>query len=187
MRLDLRYLCISIVIIRSISALIVKKQLTTRWKIARKMSSIKFGPFDIHEGQIFYESDLCYGLVNLKPIVPGHVLIIPKRVVARFTEMTPEEVNDLYSSVHRLAPKLEARYGASALNIAMQDGPIAGQSVPHVHVHMLPRKPGDFKRNDDVYEELDNQKLDKELEAERKPRSLEEMSIEASDLRTLLH
>jgi diadenosine tetraphosphate (Ap4A) HIT family hydrolase len=37
----------------------------------------------------------------------------------------------------------------------MQDGPAAGQTVPHVHIHVLPRKPGDFEKNDDVYDELD--------------------------------
>ena len=36
-----------------------------------------------------------------------------------------------------------------------QDGPAAGQTVPHVHIHVLPRKPGDFEKNDEVYDELD--------------------------------
>ena len=147
--------------------------------------TVLFGAYSIEKAQIFYESSLCYGLVNLKPIIPGHVLIIPKRVCARFADLTPEEVGDLYSSVHKLAPKLEAKYGCSALNIAMQDGKDAGQSVAHVHVHMLPRKPGDFERNDDVYEELDRQELDKVLEAERKPRTMEQMANEANELRPI--
>ncbi len=40
--------------------------------------------------------------------------------------------------------------------ILMQDGAHAGQSVPHVHIHVLPRRPGDFKNNDDVYDAIDN-------------------------------
>ena len=51
-----------------------------------------FGPHKLSPGQLFYESKLSYGVVNLKPIVPGHVLLIPKRVVARFADMTPAEV-----------------------------------------------------------------------------------------------
>lgn len=41
-----------------------------------------------------------------------------------------------------------------------QDGPQAGQSVPHVHIHCLPRRPGDFKRNDDIYDAIDNADID---------------------------
>jgi bis(5'-adenosyl)-triphosphatase len=37
----------------------------------------------------------------------------------------------------------------------LQDGPAAGQTVPHVHIHVLPRRPGDFEKNDEVYDELD--------------------------------
>jgi bis(5'-adenosyl)-triphosphatase len=40
--------------------------------------------------------------------------------------------------------------------LIMQDGQDAGQSVPHVHVHVLPRRPGDFHRNDDVYDAIDD-------------------------------
>lgn len=73
------------------------------------------------------------------------------------------------------------------------DGPAAGQSVPHLHVHVLPRKEGDFANNDEVYDAIDDkanayrpreasgQKLD--MEAERRLRSTEEMSAEAAQLR----
>lgn len=96
-------------------------------------------------------------------------------------------MSDLFSSVHYISSILERHYNAEALNIAIQDGPVAGQSVPHVHVHMLPRKHGDFERNDDVYTELENQNLDAALHAEipRRSRSLEEMAAEALTLRLL--
>ncbi len=101
--------------------------------------------------------------------------------------MTTEEVSDLFLSVYKISPILENHYQAKALNIAIQDGKAAGQSVPHVHVHMLPRIPGDFKRNDDIHEEIENQNLDKvfDPDIERKPRTLEEMAAEALRLREL--
>jgi bis(5'-adenosyl)-triphosphatase len=101
--------------------------------------------------------------------------------------MSPEEVSDLFLSVHKIAPVLEHHYHAEALNIAIQDGRAAGQSVPHVHVHMLPRVPGDFERNDDIYTEIENQRLDRAFhpDAERRPQTLEEMSAEAFVLRKL--
>jgi diadenosine tetraphosphate (Ap4A) HIT family hydrolase len=60
-----------------------------------------------------------------------------------------------------------------------------GQSVAHVHVHLLPRKPDDFKVMDDVYEELDNQNLNEVFgpTKERLARSIEEMAAECVILR----
>ena len=61
---------------------------------------IKFGPYDITPSSIFFESKFCYGLVNLKPIVPGHVLIIPKNVVKRCGDLSLEEATDLLQNTN---------------------------------------------------------------------------------------
>lgn len=144
-----------------------------------------FGPWTLAPSQIFFESALSYGLVNLKPIVPGHVLVIPKRVAPRFTELTAEEVTDLFLSVQTVSKTLEKAYSVDALNIAMQDGVASGQSVPHTHVHILPRKPNDFAENDQVHREIENQRLDTVFrqDEDRRSRSPEEMAEEATFLR----
>lgn len=85
----------------------------------------------------------------------GHVLISPVRVVRRFADLSPDEVADLWGLAQLVGKTLEPHYGAQSLTLAIQDGPDAGQTVPHVHIHVLPRKPGDFKKNDEVYDELD--------------------------------
>jgi len=102
-----------------------------------------FGPHTLHPLQVFFESALSIGIVNIKPIVPGHVLVIPKRVEQRIMDLSAEEYKDLFETVRHIAPKLEKHYGAEALNIAIQDGAKSGQSVPHVHVHIVPRKSGE--------------------------------------------
>lgn len=56
--------------------------------------------------------------------------MVPKRLVARFTELAPEEVNDLFQSVQTIGRVVERIYGGSSLTVAIQDGPEAGQSVP---------------------------------------------------------
>lgn len=149
------------------------------------MPVLKFGQFIISRSQMFYESLHSFGIVNIKPIVPGHILVIPKRVTERCADLSKEEFLDLWTCVHHIAPILEEHYGCSALNMAIQDGEAAGQSVHHVHVHILPRKFGDFERNDQVYKELDQQQLSSVFEGERLPRSMEIMSAEALDLRAL--
>ena len=117
-----------------------------------------FGRFKISPSQIFYHSttQLTSAIVNLRPIVPGHVLVIPQRVVPKLSQLTTEEYDDLWRSVRIVQNALEKHYDAGGFNVAVQDGKEAGQSVPHVHVHILPRIKGDFERNDDVYDALED-------------------------------
>ncbi|KAH9810340.1 diadenosine tetraphosphate hydrolase [Melampsora americana] len=147
-----------------------------------------FSSFDVSD-QVFYESEHSFGIVNLKPIVNGHVLIIPKRnSIKRLNQLNEIELIDLFKSVQIVSNKLESIYGCNSLTISIQDGLDAGQSVPHLHVHILPRKPNDFKPNDEIYDHLNkfqanpnvfNGQVDNE---ERKPRSQEEMKSEANHL-----
>ncbi|GAA6008677.1 hypothetical protein JCM11491_003395 [Sporobolomyces phaffii] len=126
------------------------------------LSSFRFASFKI-PNQVFYQSPLSLGIVNLKPLVPGHVLVIPKRVVPRFRDLTGDEVTDLFKSVHEISRVIEREFKAQALNVALQDGPLAGQSVPHVHVHIIPRRAKDFEPIDEMYTALDSKDLDSEF------------------------
>ncbi|EFJ39318.1 hypothetical protein VOLCADRAFT_71460, partial [Volvox carteri f. nagariensis] len=152
----------------------------------------KFGPHTIPGSHVFVLSNLCYGFVNLKPVVPGHVLVSTKRVVQRFTDLTPDEVSDLWLLAQRIGKTVEAHYGAQSLTLAIQDGAFAGQTVPHVHIHVLPRKAGDFPRNDQVYDAIDHKAADSgpgeklDLDKERRVRTHVEMAEEAAELRALL-
>ena len=83
-------------------------------------------------------------LVNLKPLLPGHVLVCPRRVAPRLSDLTSDEVSDLFLTVQCVSQVIERIYKASGLNIAMQDGADAGQSVPHVHTHIVPRQKADL-------------------------------------------
>ncbi|KAJ5437513.1 Histidine triad (HIT) protein [Penicillium cf. griseofulvum] len=103
---------------------------------------IYFGPFMVTP-QVFHTTPLTFALVNLKPILPGHVLVSPRRIVPRVTDLTPAETSDLFLTVRRVGRMVERVYGATSLNIAVQDGAHAGQSVPHVHAHIIP---GDLGR-----------------------------------------
>ncbi|KAJ5505008.1 Histidine triad (HIT) protein [Penicillium fimorum] len=123
---------------------------------------IYFGPFTVTP-QVFHITPLTFALVNLKPILPGHVLVSPRRVVPRVTDLTPAETSDLFLTVRRVGRMVERVYGATSLNIAIQDGVHAGQSVPHVHAHIIPRKAADLDHAggmDAVYDLLDGDEGD---------------------------
>lgn len=165
---------------------------------------MQFGKFRIAPSQIFYNSPskLSSAIVNLRPIVPGHVLVIPTRVVPLLKDLTDEEYNDMWKTVRLVQNMLTQKYGSDAFNVAVQDGKAAGQSVPHVHVHILPRKEGDFERNDDVYDELqdwaptidlskEKKKQSVELDVpddnDRKDRTMEQMEEEAFSYRSIIN
>ncbi|XP_077429581.1 bis(5'-adenosyl)-triphosphatase isoform X1 [Vanacampus margaritifer] len=147
------------------------------------MSTLRFGQHLIKASAVFLQTELSFALVNRKPVVPGHVLVCPLRQVERFRDLRPDEVKDLFSTTQRVANLVEKHFNATSLTIAIQDGPEAGQTVKHVHVHVLPRKAGDFERNDSVYDEL--QKHDgQDEDVPSKWRSEEEMAAEAFILRS---
>ncbi|KAG9443386.1 hypothetical protein H6P81_014726 [Aristolochia fimbriata] len=138
-----------------------------------------FGPYKIHPKEVFYSTQLSYAMVNLRPLLP----------VKRFVDLSPEETSDLWLSAQQVGGRLEQHYNASSITFAIQDGPQAGQTVPHVHIHIIPRKANDFEKNDEIYDAMDvkekelKDKLD--LDKERTDRSMDEMAKEADELRVL--
>ena len=119
--------------------------------------------------QVFYNTPLSYCLVNIKPLLPGHVLVISNRMVPRLTDLTTNEVTDLFTTVQKVQRMLakvyfkpEAEVGRvgtpedGAFNVAMQDGISAGQTVPHVHVHIIPR-PRDSPQGDEIYDRIESE------------------------------
>ena len=103
-------------------------------------SNVTFGPSAVDASQVFFESGTCRALVNLKPLVAGHVLVVPKAVVPTLGEMDEALHRDLWRAARRVHAMITEEYGATGANVAVQDGAAAGQSVPHAHVHVLPRR-----------------------------------------------
>ena len=108
---------------------------------------MRFGKFLIPTNSIFFRGKKSAAFVNLRPIVPGHVLVMPERIVPTMDELTEEEYVDMWKSVRIVQSALRHKYDATAFNVAVQDGRAAGQSVPHVHVHILPRKVSCFNHS----------------------------------------
>lgn len=88
-------------------------------------------------------NELVWAIPTNIPIVPGHLLILPVRCVAIFDELTNAERSALFAMMSELMQALKAEFGAIGFNVAWNQGELAGQSVPHFHLHLLPRKEGD--------------------------------------------
>jgi diadenosine tetraphosphate (Ap4A) HIT family hydrolase len=77
------------------------------------------------------------------PISPGHTLIIPKRHVDSFFEISQEERDALLDLLDQAKKVIDAELSPDSFNIGINDGPAAGQTVPHLHIHLIPRFKGD--------------------------------------------
>ena len=77
------------------------------------------------------------------PIVPGHILICPRRCVDNFNDLTTEEVTAIFDLQKKLKKSLQETFNAEGFNYAWNEGEVGGQAVPHFHLHMLPRTTGD--------------------------------------------
>jgi len=87
-----------------------------------------------------------YGLVvrDAFPVSPGHTLIIPKRHVGSFFDLSSDEREDLMSLLATAKANVEAEFKPDSYNIGINDGPAAGQTVPHLHIHLIPRYKDDM-------------------------------------------
>ena len=90
------------------------------------------------------ERDLVVALLDIQPINPGHTLVIPRRHVCAFTDLTTEEVEQLALIGQSIAAALKARVPhCEGVSLLLADGEAAGQEVPHAHLHVIPRRAGD--------------------------------------------
>ena len=86
---------------------------------------------------------LAVAIRDMFPISPGHTLIIQKRHVSTFFDTTAEERLAMFELMDKAKRGLDAELKPAAYNIGVNDGPAAGQTVPHLHVHLIPRYAGD--------------------------------------------
>lgn len=89
------------------------------------------------------ENDLAFAFLGNMPIVIGHTLVIPKRHVAKYEQLTEEEMRAIEDLRVKILDALSKTFGSGGFNFAWNDGKVAGQSVPHFHLHIVPRKEGD--------------------------------------------
>ena len=95
------------------------------------------------ERDIIASSSLSVAFFDGFPVSPGHALIIPKRHVASFFDLSKEEQRDLLNLADRVKRIVEERYHPDGYNIGINVGEAAGQSIFHVHMHLIPRYQGD--------------------------------------------
>lgn len=89
------------------------------------------------------EGELWYAFLDIFPRREGHTLVIPKQNVRHLSELSESMRNALFTGVVKVQEILSKYFETDDFTVCIHDGPLAGQEVPHVHVHVLPRLPSD--------------------------------------------
>jgi len=90
-----------------------------------------------------HETDDVLAFLDANPLAPGHTLVIPKAHAQHVGDLDDDLASDLFAAVTELTPRVQAAVDAEGANVGINDGEAAGQEVPHVHVHVIPRFEGD--------------------------------------------
>lgn len=148
------------------------------------VESYPFGQVVINNYQVFLQTNYTFAFINHRPIFPGHVLVAPLRTSAkRLCHLDPQERNDFFMVVQKVQSAIENTFNVTSSTLAIQDGKDAGQSIEHLHCHIVPRKATDFEgKSDQIYIELLNHDKD-----DRVPLTKDEMTQIAMKLRHVIN
>lgn len=96
------------------------------------------------DGRVAFVEPLFKGLWDAFPVTEGHLLLVPHRHVPSWSDLHVSEQAALTSGIEQARALISARCGADGFNVGFNDGKAAGQTVPHFHLHIIPRRHGDM-------------------------------------------
>ena len=92
---------------------------------------------------VVYEDDAILAFLDVGPLAEGHLLVIPRDHYAKLTDVPPARCAQVASALPFLGRAVLQVTGAEGFNVLVNEGRVAGQVVPHVHFHVIPRKSDD--------------------------------------------
>jgi histidine triad (HIT) family protein len=110
---------------------------------------------------VVHSDDTVIAFLDIRPVNAGHLLVVPREHAAGLADLDPAAGSAVFAVAQRLAGALRAcGVPCEGVNLFLADGEVAGQEVPHVHLHVLPRLPGDGFRLDVKFLSPDRADLD---------------------------
>lgn len=100
---------------------------------------------NMEQERVLAENELCFAIRDGFPVSDGHTLIIPKRHVANYFDLTDEEVMAMQVMMKKFKSQLDTELSPDGYNIGINVNEAAGQTVFHVHMHLIPRYKGDVE------------------------------------------
>ncbi|MFH1661546.1 MAG: HIT family protein [Candidatus Falkowbacteria bacterium] len=90
-----------------------------------------------------YEDENVLAFLDIAPVNPGHTLVIPKKHYTNMEEIPDDELHYVISAVKKVGKSIKYGLEVEGYNIGLNNDPVAGQVVPHIHFHVMPRREGD--------------------------------------------
>src|SRR5690349_21483241 len=122
-----------------VSAILYRLKTTPVRNFYQASISCPFCDTRMIENQQVYTGKWVSGLLNYKPLSEGHTLLVPRRHVSRLEDLTPEEWLEMQEVSQKFQKAFKELYGKEDYILIIQNGPNGGQTVPHLHFHMIPR------------------------------------------------
>jgi diadenosine tetraphosphate (Ap4A) HIT family hydrolase len=97
----------------------------------------------IESGDVTYEDGSAVAFPDGRPVTPGHTLVVATRHEPSFLRLTEAEAGDVWRLARRVCEDLQRQYEITGFNLGINVGGAAGQTIPHVHMHIIPRHEGD--------------------------------------------
>lgn len=140
----------------------LREHLAIRWVRRDELRTLDWAPADlpiverlmettacpfcrVPKDQRFYDGTYVFGIWDSHPVSPGHALLIPKRHAPTWFDASPEEKSELLSAIDAARAAIERTHSPDGYNIGVNVGAAAGQTVFHLHVHVIPRYKGDVR------------------------------------------
>ena len=147
-------------------------------RIVSGRQSVDDCPFcHVNTQVVIEENDLFRAIYNQSPIVPGHSLVVPQYHVPRLLDMGADDIPGFFSFARQVTSLLVNVYDADGFDWIIQEGEAAGQTVPHLHLHVIPRLSGDLGSPGSWFEKLTGTRVAVDS-ADRRKLSREEMRNE---------
>jgi len=100
---------------------------------------------DNKKHEIIIENDFCYARWDNFPVSKGHLEIVPKEHINSFFDISSDQLNQIYSLLKEAKEIVQNKYNPDGYNIGINENESAGRTIPHLHIHLIPRYKGDVE------------------------------------------
>lgn len=90
-----------------------------------------------------YEDEQVVAILDIKPVHAGHILVLPKKHVANLEEISETDLSAVITVVKKIGGLLKEKLNYAGYNVVENNDPVAGQEIPHLHFHLIPRLEND--------------------------------------------
>jgi histidine triad (HIT) family protein len=95
------------------------------------------------DAYVFYESKNFLAVLDIHPHAPGHTLVMPKNHIENFVDLPENLFEEFTKTIKEVILLLRKAFQTNDFTIGINEGPLAGRAIPHLHVHIMPRFPND--------------------------------------------